>query len=377
MKQRYLLMFTALFVLRGLPLSADGLTFSGLLDSKVSAGKGAGETGAFHYGIEEYANLRMQAKVGGSAVFYGAFNFIAASGASAGSLAIGNGAAATGENYAAAMELERLYFRLNGNYLDFDAGLMRLAHGYGQVWGPSDFLNPRNPLFPDARPRAVLGSSLAAYPVDSVKLLAFAAAPKNPLAAGGEGFIFGLSGDAHWDRASVQVLYAFETPQSGSDSGIHRGGLSLKADLELGFTADLLYTYDHETPPGIEGLAASTGFDYSFFKGNLYVLAEYLYNGASSAAAEGLLHHHYLYTMFLYRLSDYTSFNLALVSGLEDHSFSPSLGMDHELLQGVTLSLSGSLPLDEDLFTGNGKQGELGPAQQGAFLLSAKVRLRF
>ncbi|MDR1930454.1 MAG: hypothetical protein LBQ44_07475 [Treponema sp.] len=369
---------------------AEGFVLSGTLDSTVSFAAGAGPF--FSFNIEEYANLRMQTKIKDRAVFYGAFNAIAASGTSvrtAAALGLLQNADpvglvpspfVAGENYAAALELERLYFRLNGGYADIDAGLMRLAFGYGQAWGPSDFLNPRNPLFPDARPRAILGSAVSFYPVDTVKLLAFGAAPKNPLNGGGEGFLFGLSGDKHWDRASLQVLYAYETPAEAL-RGIHRGGLSLKAELELGFVADLLYTYDDEAKTGVEGLAAAAGFDYSFFDGDFYILAEYLYSGAASTTAltggGRLSNRHYLYGMILYRLNDYTNFSLACIAGFDDLSFAPILGAEYELFQGLTLSLSGQVPLDRDTFSGDGNRGELGPGEpKRNCIITAKARLR-
>jgi hypothetical protein len=355
--------------------------------------------------MEEYANLRMQAKLREGITFYGALNLIAMAGAFAGEAAALEAYAAAsplplspfaaGENYAAGLEPERLYFRVNGEYLDGEAGLMRLAFGYGQVWGPSDFLNPKNPLLPDARPRAVLGASLGFYPGDTAKLSVFGAAPRNPLESGGGGFITGLSADQHWNQLSLQGLYAFETPLSASPYGIHRAGLSIKADLALGLTADLLYSWDPRHSPGMDGLSASAGADYSFYQGKLYCLAEYLYSGASSVTAggsggdpedtapvSGLQHRHYLYLMLLYRWSDYTSTSLACMAGPEDLSFTPILSVEHELFQGLSLNLQGQIPLDRDVFAGNGKRGEFGPIPPGysrgqRFQLSARARLRF
>jgi hypothetical protein len=399
------MMAAALFVFAaGGAVFGEGLEFSGTLDSKALMRAGAGEAPDFSYGLEEYANIRMQAKLRGGITFYGALNLIAAAGAfaeEAAALGAYTAAAsplpfssfAAGENYAAALEAERLYFRINGEYLDGEAGLMRLAFGYGQVWGPSDFLNPKNPLLPDARPRAVLGASLAVYPGDTAKLTAFGAAPKNPLKSGGGGFITGLSADQHWNRLSLQGLYAFEAPQDASPYGIHRTGLSIKADLALGLTADLLYSWDPGDSSGIDGLSASAGFDYSFYQGKLYCLAEYLYSGASSVTAggqspgdaapiSGLRHRNYLYLMFLYRRSDYTNASLACMVSPEDLSFTPILSVEHELVQGLTLSLQGQIPLDQDVFTGNGKKGEFGPIPPGYsqgrhFQITAKAGLRF
>ena len=364
------------------------ITVSGILDSSVSVRAGAGEAPAFSYGFEEYANIRMQAKLKEKAVFHGAFNVIAAAGDSA-AAAEQIAGLTEGENYIAGIELERLYFQLNGEYLDLDGGLLRLPFGYGQVWGSSDFLNPKNPLAPDARPRAVLGAGLSWYPADSLKLLGFGAAPRDPSSRSGEGGLFGVSADHHWDRASVQALYSFESPKDGSNNGRHRAGLSVKADLEAGIVMDALYTYNNEAETKIDGLSFSIGADYSLFDGNLIVLAEYLYNGETSSTAfnsgeniYGWHNENYLYTAFTWRFNDFTSMTAALLSGFDDVSFTPIITLTHELFQGAALTVSAQIPLDRDLFSGNGSRGELGPLPPGSdtgryFDCSAKLRLRF
>jgi hypothetical protein len=361
-------------------LPAQGIDVSGVLDSTINGTVGAG--GADNsWGVEEYANLRLRAGVGEKAVFNAAFNLAALAGNFA-ETAAGLGSPNTSQgryNYAAAIELERLYFRVNGEYVDAEAGLMRLAFGYGQVWGSSDFLNPRNPLFPNARPRGVLGASFAFYPADSLKLTAFGAAPKNPLESGGGGIIPGFSVDRHWDRASLQVLYAFETPGAKAEDGLHRFGLSLKADLELGFAADALYTLDPSEPGGIGGLSTGAGFDYSFLDGKLYVLAEYLFNGSSSSTAlnAGLTRRNYLYGTILWRFNDYTSLSISDLACLDDGSFSLIPALEHELFQGMTLSLNARIPLDRESLSG-GAMGEFGPRTTGSRGdLSLKASLRF
>jgi hypothetical protein len=392
------------FVLAAPGISAQGLDFSGVLDSTVDFSLGT-EGADDSWGAEEFVNLRFKAGAGEKAALYGALNLVAAAGSSAVGIAASQTpvAAAAARNYLAAIELERLYLRVNGEYLDAEAGLMRLAFGYGQVWASSDFLNPRNPLFPDARPRGVLGASFAFYPADSLKLTAFGAAPRAPLEAGGGGLIPGISLDQHWDRASLQALYAFETPgvspggtpretlgetpdgttSGGAEAGLHRFGLSLKADLELGLVTDLLYTLDPSNPQGIDGLSAGAGFDYSFFRGKFYVLAEYLFNGASSASAatgigEGhLSNRHYLYALVRYAINDYAGLSLADTLCLDDLSFMPALTLDYELFQGFTLSFTAKACLDRETLS-DGASGEFGPAAAGSRGdLRVKASLRF
>jgi hypothetical protein len=57
--------------------------FSGVFDSRLTTGAGAGEAPVFFYGMEEYLNLRLRAKVGESVTVDGAFNIIAGAGTSA------------------------------------------------------------------------------------------------------------------------------------------------------------------------------------------------------------------------------------------------------------------------------------------------------
>jgi len=376
---------------------------SGVFDSTVNFTAGAGDSPAGAWGIEEFANLRLRVGTGGKASFFAALNLIAMAGnylETAGLLGtvfsnpfFGSTPLIYGQNFAAALELERLYFRINGDYIDAEAGLLRLNFGYGQIWGSSDFLNSRNPLFPNARPRGVLGMDVSFYPADSLKLMAFAAAPRDPLKTRGGGIIPGLSLDQHWDRASVQVLYAFETPSTGFEWGIHRFGLSVKADLELGFVVDALYTLNPAKARGINSLSVGTGFDYNFLDGSLYVILEYLFNGSSSATSWnatnnflGWMNHHFIYGMAMYRFNDYCSLALSAVLCFDDLSFQPMLSFDYEFFQGFSLNLSARLPLDRKTFGGS-KTGELGPippnpdgtdGTAGArFITNAGVRLRF
>jgi len=409
MRKLTFLFAIALFTISGAILSAQDL--SGVLDSTVNYTVGAGDAPRHSFGLEEYANLRLRVRTGERAALYTAFNLIAISGNYLESAAVLGGAnqspffASTpiiyGQNYAAGLELERLYFRINGEHFDTEAGLRRMAFGYGQVWGSSDFLNPRNPLALNARLRGVLGVDFSFYPADSLKLMPFAAAPNNPFASDGGGFIPGLSLDKHWDRASLQALYAYETQGFGETSfgktpdgaGIHRFGLSVKADLELGLVADALYTLKADSAEGIEGLSLGAGFDYTLLGGDLYVLAEYLFNGRSSASSPAYggnwSNHHYLYGSALYRFNDYCFVNLATVFCFDDLSFSPFVTLDYEVFQGFSLNLQARLPLDQKTLNG-GKAGELGPVppmpdsfdgagvNAGArFIVNAGARLRF
>jgi hypothetical protein len=347
---------------------AQELSISGLLDSSFSMRAGAGDSPAFSCGLEEYASLRMRANLREFAVFFCDVNFIAAAGDPAYTV----------------IELERLYFRINADTVRFDAGLLRLPFGYGLVWRPTDFLNQVNPLLPDARPRGVMGAGLSWYVTDTLKLAGFGTAPRDDAPRGreGEGWHTGLMFEQRRDKIDMQTIYFFESPQPGSNRGIHRMGVSIKADLELGFVLDALYSYNHEQRTGIDGLSFSWGFDYSLFEGNLIILAEYLYNGSSSSTSinfgGSFANKHYLYTGFTWRFDDLTTEGIALVSGLSDVSFTPIVSFNRDLFQGATLILSAQIPLDRDLFSGNGRHGELGPLMSHRYFeRGVTLRLRF
>jgi len=69
---------------------------------------------------------------------------------------------------------------------------------------------------------------------------------------------------------------------------------------------------------------------------------------------------------------------MALVSGFSDVSFTPVISFNRDLFQGATLTVSAQIPLDRDLFSGDGNRGELGPLlSRRYFDGSVKLRLRF
>jgi hypothetical protein len=290
----------------------DAPVFSGVFNSTLTVGAGAGDLPDFYWGLEEYANLRLKQQVGDRGSVYMAFNLIAAGGVSALALQTGpfgfSGSGNAGDNYAAAMELERLYIHLTGEKTAFDGGLMRLAFGYGSVFSPNDYFNPKNPLYPDARQRAVLAANFTFYPTDMSRLQFFGAAPKDPFKIDGEGLSAGLAAENHWNKFSAQALYSIEAGKKEVTPNAHNFGLSLKADLPVGITADVLWSYKQGESATVEGLAASGGVDYTFSIAthSIYLLAEYLYNGAESKMT-GYAEHHYLYGAARLSIDDYTA----------------------------------------------------------------------
>ena len=374
--------------------------WSGIMDSTVNYTAGAGEAPDHSFGFEQFANLRLRVRTRDSVVFHAALNLAAMSG---NYLESASSPLIYGPNYAAILELERLYFRITGEHIDTEAGLLRMNFGYGQVWASSDFLNPRNPMLQNARNRGVLGMNFSIYPADTLRFMAFATAPSNPQEIEGAGFTPGLVMDKHWERGSFQGLYAFKTPgfselpedfdppYTSTKNGIHYFGFSLKFDLGPGFVLDSLYSLNPEELNGIDSLSSGIGFDYSFMGGSLYLLFEYLFNGSTSITAVNSggnwVNNHFLYGSAMYRISDFTSFNLAAIFCMDDLSFQPIFRLSYEAFQGFTLSLSARLPLDKRNF-GGAEAGELGPippytegtAHEGRgtkFYMDISARLRY
>ncbi|MDR1785825.1 MAG: hypothetical protein LBR23_05090 [Spirochaetaceae bacterium] len=368
-------------------------SFSGVFDSKLSLGAGAGDgTPEFLWGLEEYLNLRMKASLGDRVTFNGAFNVAAAGGMYAAALgAVQTPAAqALSRNYSASIELERLYFRINTDRADIEAGLMRLAFGYGLAWSPMDFLNPKNPLVSDARPRAALAASVTAYPTETMKVQAFFAGPQNPFDFDGGGIRLGAMAENHWDALSLQGIYAGEMPREktasfpGSQYGVHRAGLSVKADLKVTLIGEALYTWNTGVTTGVDGLSASLGGDYSFLDGDVYVLAEYLYSGEHSQTAlsaenpAGFTGRHYLFASGAYLFDDYTSLTVGLAANCSDCSFTPIVTFQTDFFQGVTFIAAARAPLDRAASGDQSLRGELGADNSGVkFLADVTVRVKF
>lgn len=330
---------------------------SGTADMAVDSGNPAG----FLYGFEQYANIRLQADAGEKGRIHAAVNLIAASGTKALLIPEALDASFAGENYAAALELERLYLSIAGEHTDTDLGLMRIAFGSGQAFRPSDFLNPPNPLLPRARPRGVLGAAISAYPSFNSKLLLFAVSGPDPLETAGGSMLFGTSAEAHFTRGSVQGLYGYQVPDGDASLGLHRCGLSFKVETGAALVLDALYTLDPDRAADLEGLEAALGIDYSFFDGKLYLLAQYLYNGTDGQS---------LYASGTYSFSDITRWSLSSLLSLDDGSFSPALSVEHEPFQGAVADVTIRVPLFEE-----GELGSLDSGYRGA--LSAGITMRF
>jgi hypothetical protein len=333
---------------------AQDIKFNGSLDSTFQIV--IDDKAHTEVGFEEFANFRLNTNIADVGTFYAAFNAIYGAG--------------TLKN--TAIEIERLYFRLSSDYTDLDTGLQRIAFGYSSVFSPSDFLNPKNPLQPYARPKGVLGINLSAYPLDMLDIKVFGLMPgegavstlrlgsgtassTTGLGRTTDGYRFGTSADSHFDNLSLQGLYVYEIEKA--KPGIHRFGASLKADIEVGFVAEGLYKYDARNSSGIDGLSASAGFDYSigFETSSLYLLTEYLYSGKQSNTSFdivvnplGYTARHNLYALLQYNFDSFTNISLAFLTGIDISTYTPIVTFQSELFQGFSLSLAAQVPIIDD-----------------------------
>jgi len=393
------------------------LKFSALTDSTAEGAwvPGYGEKERGTYGFEQFGNIRLEAPLRDRGTVFLALNVQAASGTRVSSLQQGSPALTMGKGYASAVELERLYYRLESESADWEAGLLRIPFGFGQAWRPTDFLNPPNPLTPDARPRGVLGTVYTFYPSDLSLFRFFASAGEDPTRVNGAGGVGGILAELHEPAFSVQGWYSLQAPSRGKERPDHRFGFSCKWDGEVAFVLDALYTlegdaiatgnwYDRNWNP-LRGLQATAGIDGSW--GDFVALLQYLYNGpgvldsgdslanlydtsggdwrslppASRAVrvdvpVKELNRKNYLYGSLLYRLNDYTNLTLNGTVNLDDGSWVPAVSISHEPFQGFTLQATLRVFLDPDLW-GTGPAGELGPlhtGRRGDFVVKVQVR---
>ncbi|HRX16945.1 MAG TPA: hypothetical protein P5123_11585 [Spirochaetota bacterium] len=371
-------------------LIADQPVISGISESSVKAGDTC-YTG-YTWMAEQFANIRMQADLNDKGAIHAAVNA---------------GVSSDKEKKTTTnIEIERLYMSIYGEKSDISTGFMRIPFGYGQAFKPSDFINPQNPLYPEARLKGVLGASAQFYHIQDFKIQLFAADRSDSAHYMEERSILagGPSLDYHNSLFSIQTLYAIQQPiDRSSNSPVHFAGLSLKFDATAGFAIDTLYAHDGEDSGEPDGLKAAFGVDYSLLKGKLYLLMQYFYNGTSSLKSSDKLdklygsddwyklppydripvngfheyyRRHYLLLNGVYNLSDYTSISAIIVANIEDYSLIPSIRIEHQPFQGLTLGLTFRKPIDPYIIN-DGSKGELGPHHTGyknQLLIDASMR---
>lgn len=375
-----------------------GSTFAILAEDYASlAGLDPGE-GRMAWNFYQGANLRFKAAAGEFGTVNGAFNLRAWSAdAPDAYLELASLAGADTRSLRAELatsaEIERLYLTLRGENADLDAGLMRLAFGYAPAFRPTDIVNPPNPLYPDARPRGVLGLSLSAYPAGDAKIQAFAATrgqasldssgtgSDGPAGAVGDPVrpLVGLSADLNARRFSLEPVYFARFPVSLGEKPDQYAGFSLKVEAGAGLTLEVLWSNEDRDAALADSLTAAAGADWSAFDAKLYLLGQYLWNGPGSRGVNGvasLSDRHYGFARIGWQWDDYTNFGISALGNLEDGSMMPALTLSHEPLQGLIVSLTGRLAVDAA-----GNDGEFSPLGSGSGgtkgSLEAKGTVRF
>ena len=221
------------------------------------------------------------------------------------------------------------------------------------------------------------------------------------------------------DRFNLQFLYTlfFPTIEFGADPKdygatdlttndlVQIAGFSMKADVEVGLTLDMIYRFDHKVMRsgqfydrdyrGWDGLEASIGIDYTFAGGDVYFLAEYMFYGPGALdfgesldalykvdgweklpiAKRGInerksignfLRHNYLFAMVSGRVNDYLSVAGSTMINLEDGSWILTPFIEVEPFQAFTIRVELASYYDLYMFSG-GKlaAGEFGPSNIG------------
>lgn len=379
-------------------LGQTGFVISGVAETTLGILLDTDES--WSVAAEQFANLRLTAPIGENGSFYSAFNVLAASSPETGIITEG--------------ELERLYAALQFDTVDFNLGLMRVPFGYGMGIRPTDIINPRNPLFPDARLRGVMATVLTWYPREELQVQGFAVQRSTDYFEGqrisfdGES-LFGLSLDHHNSILSIQGLALTTVPGKNPDNYRLQLGLSLKFDVAVGVTFDTLITTDGRTEfdEGRENaaLAAALGCDYSFLDGRIFLLAQYYYtsagplsqsdsvsdflngeeiaeNGESSiqfiqSSGTTFLRRHYGFLTLLYNHSDYARLQISMLASLTDASIFPTIRHEIEPVQAVTVVSQLVIPFDTTLFGGT-DAGEFGPDVAGLHAAASfSVKYRF
>jgi hypothetical protein len=417
-----------LFVLCTIPVYGQGKSptvingiFSSDLDLRVERTYPDGASD-FGYGWQNFTSIRLRSAVNDLLSFYISVNLNAVSGVYT-------------ELFSAPFiaDLERLYFKAHGDWIDVEAGLIRIARGYGYVFSPLDFLNTRdvlNSLDPTGRPPGKWGIHATIYPQDMWKIELFGLAPDNPTESKGWGSTFGAATNFSLGKINFDILYALLLPEVeyGSipapieypnDDFTQSAGFALKADIEIGFYVEALYRFEHrmfildsyfgKVFHGYEGLEAAVGADYTFRGTDIYVLCEYLFYGPGYAdwsdpsldsiytsgnwddltpeARMGMLdpakkplafnRHDYLFLLAKQTPSDDLSYGVSALAGLDDLSALLTAFLEYEIVQGLTIRTSFLLPIDKRMFDSSAEAGEWGSTNLGFHALvriGAKVK---
>jgi hypothetical protein len=368
--------------------------------------------GAFSQGWLNVANLRLRSTVTGSLSLYVSASITAPTGFYAEALGADVDA-----------ELERLYLKAGTDSLDVEAGLIRVARGYGTVFSPLDFLNPRNvtdTLDPVGRPPGRWGVHASLFPGDLWRVDAFGLAPEDPAEDELLGSLLGAGTTFSNEGVTCDLLGVILLPEAGphgaaappylSKSPGAVLGFAVKADVEVGLFAEAIYRFEREVfadGGAYKGLEAAVGVDYTI--GDLYLLTEYeffgpgpagwrsgldtLYTGSDwedasplqrlslfdpSVRPELFARHDYLFALARLTVAQGLRAGLSCLAGLDDVSGLVTAFAEADVLQGLTVQARFLQPLDRRLLDSGAPAGEWGSTVLGFHqLLGIVARVKF
>jgi hypothetical protein len=372
------------------------------------------QAGGFAQGWSNLANLRLRAEAGQGLDFFASTNVMADFGFYA-QLPGASGVRA---------ELERLYLKAGGERVDLEAGLLRVARGYGYAFSPLDFLSPRdaaNTLDPQARPPGRWGLHASFFPADLWRIELFGLLGDEPTEEELWGSRFGAATTFSVGSFNFDFLYALLPPEIEpylNDGFTQIAGFALKADVEVGLFVEALYRLEQRALTegswygkplrGWEGLEAALGVDYTL--GDWYLLGEYLFFGPGHVdwASDSLdplytgpgwedqppvdrlswldpakrpqlfARHDYLFLLTRWRAGRDWSLGASCLAGLDDLSALFTVFAEYAVRQNLTLQLRFLQPMDRRLFDSGAPAGEWGSTVLGFHqLLGLAARVRF
>ena len=339
--------------------------------------------------------------------------------------------------YIGSFDMERLYFKAGNNFFDIEAGLIRIARGFGYSFSPTDFFNPANPLNPDARPKGKLAILTTFYPLDMWKIEAFAVAPDNPVTDKIWGFKFGTATKFSIDKFNFEFLYTLFFPEIEylkdqeklgepsykNNNYSHIIGFSMKADIEIGLFIDMTYRFDQMVFRNgnyygkelyfYRGLESEIGIDYTInipaTDANIYLLLEYMFYGSgmldwgekdldniytdewkdkkplersaiidSEKKPLNFLRHDYLSSMIKIKINTYISTGINYLFGIDDQSSLLTPFIEIEPFQAFTISVKAFYPLGWEIINNQWYRGEFGPTNVGYYQnYNITVKIKF
>jgi hypothetical protein len=336
--------------------------------------------------------------------------------------------------YLGSISIDRLWLKGGNDWFEIEAGIVRLARGYGYSFSPIDFFNTRNPLDPEAPRKGKLAFITTFYPMPLWKIELFSVAPDNLIQNQGWGFNFGAATIFSLGKVNFEFLYNLVLPEIkfleepanigypeySNNDFTQILGFSLKADIEVGLFVDAIYRFEHRAfrtgewygKPfyGYEGLQAAIGVDYTI-AGKVYLLLEYMFYGSGmldwwnkdldsiydnsfqhwtatkpllrigqlnqEKKLQTFLRHDYIFGLVRVKINDYVSAGASYLFGADDQSAVLQAFAEIEPVNAFSIKVMGLLPLDWHMIDQSKPVGEFGSTNIGllhSWSVTASVR---